>query len=162
MADNAISMKQVIDAPMDQKAAAFKRLASNIGHLSFPGQLFIKDLYDAGQYDNPRDQFMRLMMGRASDADHYSMRFMYSGDSDPGALTLQDPSIASTLRDPYRERLGITYEGQTIPVLDMLTGGGVPHHSIGGNYPKGKRGGGGSDLHVSSSGFGGNMQGNMP
>jgi hypothetical protein len=164
MAENAINMKQVIDAPMDQKGAALKRMASNIGHLSFPGQLFIKDLYEAGQYDNPRDQFMRLMVGRASDVDHYSMRFLYSGDHDPGVLDLQDPTTETAIRDPYRERLGITYPGQELPLLDQLTGNGanrVPGHRIGGAVPHSGRGQGGG-LHISSSGPSGDFRGNMP
>lgn len=165
MADNAINMKQVIDAPMDQKGAALKRLASNVGHLSLPGQLFIKDLYEAGQYDNPRDQFMRLMMGRPSDVDHYSMRFTYSGDHDPGVLDLQDPTIANTIRDPYMERLGVTYPGEHIPLLDEMTrigAGRVPGHRFGGALPHGRGHDRGAGISESHSSFSGDLRGNMP
>jgi hypothetical protein len=122
MADHAINTKQVIEAPMDQKAAAMKRLVTNVGRLSLPGQLFVNDLSESLSMDNPRDQFLRMMVGRPVDQDHYSMKFLFGDERTPNDLLLQDPATAASLRNPWLERqVADLYPGEVMPSMQGLT-----------------------------------------
>jgi hypothetical protein len=95
--DHAINLKRAIEAPMDQKAAALRRLALGVGRLSLPGQLAYTDFAETMNQDNPRDAFMRLMMGRPVDSTHFGMEYLYSGDDVPNTIDYQNPSTREAI-----------------------------------------------------------------
>lgn len=116
--EHAINLKRFIDAPMDQKASAAKRFVADFGRLSLPGQLFVHDLEETMKFDNPRDQFMRLMMGRPNDVEHFAMSYMFSGDDVPNYVDVS----------PETERAleGIAPRPGRLPTIEELSGGGMP------------------------------------
>lgn len=128
MVDSAINAKRVIDAPMDQKGQALKRLGQGLGKLSLPGQMFYHDFVDAANLaektGNPSDAFMRLMMGRHVKEGNYSMRFLYTGDEDPGTLIFQNREAESALVDPYmrRHKLDQPADLNRFPLLEEIIG----------------------------------------
>lgn len=63
--DYLIDLKQLVDAPVDQKAAAARRLARDVGGLAFPGQMFLSDLGRMqDETDDPRLAALLMMLGR--------------------------------------------------------------------------------------------------
>lgn len=82
--DHAINLKRLIDAPLDQKAGAAKRLVTDMGRLALPGQVFVQyDLPEALAQPTPGDAFLRLMVGKPVDHEHFAMSYMFSGDDVP-------------------------------------------------------------------------------
>jgi hypothetical protein len=63
--DYVHDLREVISSPMDKRAAATKRLIRDVGSLSFPGQIFFRDVTAAmGERDDPKTQALSIFLGR--------------------------------------------------------------------------------------------------
>ena len=68
--DIFLDFRDFIDAPIDRKQQAGRRLMTTVGSLSFPGQLFYRELLETGGdigEGNLQDAAYRLLLGRPVD-----------------------------------------------------------------------------------------------
>ena len=98
--EHAFNLKQVQDAPLDQKASAFKRFVEAPFKLSFPGQLFLQDLQAAQEQYEPNKALMSLLLGRPVDQEHWAMTYQFDpqAERDESWIT---PEIEQEIRVPW-------------------------------------------------------------
>lgn len=78
--DDLIQLKQVMDAPIDQKAQALKILSQRVGSLAVPGQVFLMhDVRRSLEAPDAMQAGLRLMLGKPVDDPEWPMNF-YSND----------------------------------------------------------------------------------
>lgn len=78
----AILARDVIDRPMDQKAAALKRLGAEAGGLLIPGQLFYNEMTTALDQDDPRRSALLLTLGRPVDRGNFNFDVVLDPESE--------------------------------------------------------------------------------
>ena len=93
--DVAITARYICSGPLDQKASAARRLASQVGALSVPGQLFYREIGDALNADSPVHAALRLTLGRPSDKGNFNFDFTLNPDV-PGHTDPRPPRIGTT------------------------------------------------------------------
>jgi hypothetical protein len=64
--------RALVDAPLDRKAQAGRQLATTVGSLAFPGQLFVSEIGDVLNADDLQQGAFRLLLGRPVDAYNFS------------------------------------------------------------------------------------------
>ena len=102
--DVMLDMKNIVDAPIDRKAEALKRMTSDIGSLSFPGQQFYRDIESSLDENVPSQMALRLLLGRTVDNRNFAYDLLTTppiDQEDPGMLPVSSlPSIESLLGIP--------------------------------------------------------------
>ncbi len=81
--DMAITAREIWSGPLDQKAAATKRLGEQVGALALPGQLFYLELGEALDQNDPAQAALRLTLGRSADVGNYNWDFTMNPDVPP-------------------------------------------------------------------------------
>lgn len=83
--EHGVNAKRFIEAPMDQKAGAFKRMAGDMARLIVPGQVFYNDAMRAATISdhNPTLGALSMLLGRPDDMDHIGLNYLYNPDSAP-------------------------------------------------------------------------------
>lgn len=95
--DYAIAIKDAIDAPMDQKASALKRLAEQAPRLAVPGQVLMRDIGDAfGATEDPALRALYILVGRPTDAHFLDIEF----ENTPPAPMPRTPGAATSVELP--------------------------------------------------------------
>jgi hypothetical protein len=64
--------RALVDAPLDRKSQAGRQLASTVGSLAFPGQLFVSEIADVVGADDLQGAAFRLLLGRPADALNFA------------------------------------------------------------------------------------------
>ena len=132
----AIDLAELASAPMDRKAGAMKRLARDLGRLSFPGQGFYRDISRTLDQDDPAQALFALMLGRPVDRGHFALDALYRTELAPPAIPadrlpqiegipdLPDPRSSGLGLDlpSLRDSLSSTSQVRTGPDLSQLLG----------------------------------------
>lgn len=98
--EHAINLKEVIDAPLDEKGQAARRMIENGLRLSFPGQGFYRDLQVMGQQYDPKIAFLSMMLGRPNDVEHWFLNYQTDPTGDP-LEDMTSPETADSIRIPW-------------------------------------------------------------
>jgi len=94
--ENIVQLKRVADSPLDQKADALKALGTSVGRLSFPGQVFYRDLRRSLDQDNPAQGALMMMLGRP--VDSYNFNVEVTLDPNNTSPNIQSPEGLEGLR----------------------------------------------------------------
>lgn len=93
--DVALTARDIWSGPLDRKATATRRLAQQVGSLSFPGQLFFTEIGDALDSGDPAHAALRLTLGRSADEGNFNFDFTLN-PSVPGHSEPRVPRIGNT------------------------------------------------------------------
>ena len=81
--DILVDMKNIVDSPLDRRAAALKRMGADIGGLSLPGQVFYSEFSRAMDEKDPRQAALLLFLGRPVDQGNFAYDFVINPEAIP-------------------------------------------------------------------------------
>jgi hypothetical protein len=81
--DILVDMKNIVDSPLDRRAAALKRMMGDIGSLALPGQVFYSEFSRAMDESDPRQAALLLALGRPVDQGNFAYDFVINPDAVP-------------------------------------------------------------------------------
>ncbi|KKN88073.1 hypothetical protein LCGC14_0251450 [marine sediment metagenome] len=81
--DILVDMKNIVDSPLDRRAAALKRMAKDIGSLALPGQVFYSEFSRAMDESDPRQAALLLGLGRPVDQGNFAYDFVINPKAIP-------------------------------------------------------------------------------
>jgi hypothetical protein len=91
---SAVDARNLWIAPMEQKPAAARRLASSIGSLAFPAQLAFVDLNRALDEQDPRQAALRMTLGRPLNDSNFNYDWVINpATTDPGPMRVPAPGM---------------------------------------------------------------------
>ena len=95
--DILVDMKNIVDSPLDRRAAAIKRMALDFGSLAVPGQIFYSEFSRAMAEHDPRQSALMIGLGRPVDSGNFAYDWVISPEAfpqTPETLNVQNlPSI---------------------------------------------------------------------